>query len=110
MRAVSSSIMAVLVVVALFWGNCYSCPQALLTLAAHQPAHRCCHPTKAPKDCPAPTLHNYVKSATPHGPVLAPLAAVIQPETPVLLLRETAFTTAEYSPPDLLSLNSSFRI
>jgi hypothetical protein len=109
MRAVSSSIMAALVVVALFWGNCYSCPQALLALAAHQPAHRCCHPTKTPKDCPAPTLHNYVKSATPHAPVLAPVAIVIQPEICVVS-REIAFTTADYSPPDLLSLNSSFRI
>lgn len=109
MRAVSSSIMAVLVVVALFWGNCYSCPQALLTLAAHQPAHRCCHPTKAPKDCPAPTLHNYVKSATTHAPVLAPVATVVQPETPVVR-GEIAFSTADYSPPDLLSLNSSLRI
>src|SRR5262249_23613020 len=30
MRTLSSSIMAALVVVALFWGNCFSCPQALL--------------------------------------------------------------------------------
>ena len=111
MRTVSSSIMAALVVIALFWGNCYSCPQAMLALADHQPAHQCCHHTKAPVTCPSPTLHNFVKADS--GPSQAPAAPVvamaIQPVTPAIS-SEFTFVTAEYTPPDLLSLNSSFRI
>src|SRR4051794_13220589 len=46
MRALGTSVMALLVVAALFWGNCFSCPQVLLTASQHG----CCHRTKAPKD------------------------------------------------------------
>ena len=107
MRAVSSSMMAVLVVVALFWGNCFSCPQVMLQAAAHA----CCHPTKAPKDCPSPSLHNYVKSDA--GAVQAPMvstAAVATAAVAPIVMSEGTWLAAEYSPPDLISLHSSFRI
>ena len=107
MRAFSSSIMALLVVAALFWGNCYSCPQALLGATTHQ----CCHPTKAPKDCPSPTLHNYVKSDAAAAPApLGPVATVSVEPAPPVSFSEVSARTAEYTPPDRLSLNSSFRI
>jgi len=38
MRRVSSSLMTALIVAALFWGNCLSCPQMLL--AAATPLHQ----------------------------------------------------------------------
>src|ERR1022692_2996879 len=48
MRPVFNSLMAALVVVALFWGNCFSCPQILLAAQKHS----CCPHGKAdPNDC-----------------------------------------------------------
>ena len=58
-RALYTSAMALLVVAALFWGNCFSCPQVLLS--ADQ--HGCCHRTKVPKpDCKTQGLKNFVKA------------------------------------------------
>ncbi len=76
MRTVCTSVMAVLVVVALFWGNCFSCPQVLLSSAQHG----CCHRTKAHKtDCNNQGLQNFVKAekAAPVSslPVTTALAA-----------------------------------
>ena len=59
MRAFYTSVMALLVVAALFWGNCYSCPQVLLAAASHG----CCHRSKVPKtDCQTQGLRNFVKA------------------------------------------------
>ena len=59
-RAVSNSLLAALVVAALFWGNCLSCPQLLLS--PHNP-HSCCH-RSAPvaRVCTTQVLKHFVKA------------------------------------------------
>jgi hypothetical protein len=108
MRAVSNSVMAALVVAALFWGNCFSCPQVLLSLTSKQPAHGCCHRTKqAPQDCRTQVLQNFVK-ADPMGPAPAlPVVAeaAITPLTGFEWHGEWPPEPEEHAPPDrLLSL------
>jgi hypothetical protein len=102
MRTVSSSIMAALVIAALFWGNCYSCPQALLAAQIH----KCCHRTKAPAaDCQLQNLQHFVKAAT--GDQAAPVVAQFaNPIAPVLLSQrdDSRPVTVQPTPPDLLSL------
>jgi hypothetical protein len=111
MRAISSSIMAALVVVALFWGNCFSCPQALLALTSHQPAHQCCHKTKsAAPGCETQNLQQFVKADvsahTPALPVVAFVSLAAPPDLPVTI----APAVVEYSPPDSLFLQSILRV
>ncbi len=51
--------MAALIIAALFWGNCFSCPQLLL--AAQK--HGCCPHTKSSKtECQTPGLKSFVRS------------------------------------------------
>src|SRR5436305_666303 len=70
MRTVSSSIMAALVMVALFWGNCFSCPEAVLAFVAHHPAHQCCHKSKtSTPGCDTQNLQQFVKT---HAAAQAP--------------------------------------
>jgi hypothetical protein len=66
MRAVFSAAMAVLVVLALLAGNCYSCPQMLLALGTHQTSHGCCPHDKQPKtlECRTQSLRHFVKAET----------------------------------------------
>ena len=55
--------MAALIVVALLWGNCLSCPQMLLTAVTHQPAHSCCHKNKsAGTKCQSQGLQHFLKT------------------------------------------------
>jgi len=69
MRALGTSLMALLIVAALFWGNCFSCPQLLLASS-----HGCCHHSKAPKDdCKTQDLRSFVKAEKS-----APVAIVTQ--------------------------------
>jgi hypothetical protein len=105
--------MAALIVVALFWGNCLSCPQMLLTVAAHQPAHNCCHRTKtAGTSCQSQGLQLFLKA----GPELqTPAAAVVAAVAPAIAVAlpqgaRVAPVEVEHAPPDLLALHSSFRI
>lgn len=111
MRAISSSIMAALVVVALFWGNCFSCPQALLAVTSHQSAHQCCHKTKsAAPGCETQNLQQYVKAdASGHAPSLPVVAFVSLAASPALP-DTIAPTAVEYSPPDSLFLQSTLRV
>jgi hypothetical protein len=105
--------MAALIVAALFWGNCLSCPQVLLTVVAHQPAHSCCHRTKsAGTSCQSQGLQHFLKAGpepqTPGVPVVAavaPVMAVSQPQGAMVTPVEV-----EHAPPDLLALHSVFRI
>src|SRR5215469_16528065 len=62
MRALSKSFAAVIIVAALFWGNCFSCPQLLLTLTAKAP-HGCCK-RSAPvaRTCTTSVLKHFVKA------------------------------------------------
>ena len=104
MRAFSNSLMAALVVMALFWGNCFSCPQILL--AAQK--HGCCpHGKSESKECKTQGLRNFVKA----DPVvkIAPAAVEIvltqaQMATRQLLLTAIAPLPLCFSPPDLLPL------
>lgn len=102
MRAVSNSVMAALVVAALFWGNCFSCPQVLLSLTSKQPAHGCCHRTKqAPQDCRTQVLRSFVK-ADPMGPAPAlPVVAevAINPMPGVEFRQAPIVAPEEHSPP-----------
>ena len=111
MRAVSSSIMAVLVVVALFWGNCFSCPEAVLAFATHQPTHQCCHKTKtAVPGCDTQNLQQFVKTDLgSHVPAMPTVALVTVP-APVVSADAPAPLILESPPPDLLSLHSVYRI
>jgi hypothetical protein len=110
-RKFSSSIMAALVVVALFWGNCFTCPQLLAALQSHQPAHGCCHKNNpVSSDCQSQVLKHFVKAAS--NALAADLPAVaqaVEPTATVLLAAPTA-PAAGPSPPDILSLQSSLRI
>ncbi|HJT86275.1 MAG TPA: hypothetical protein VJ732_00430 [Bryobacteraceae bacterium] len=111
MRALSSAVMAIVVTIALFWGNCFSCPQLLLALHEHQPAHQCCHKTSTtPAGCQLQVLGHFVKADIgAHAPPVAVLARVPAPAAPVFQAAVTV-AAAEYSPPDLLSLHSTLRI
>jgi hypothetical protein len=104
MRAVCNSLMAVLVVVALFWGNCFSCPQILLAAQRHS----CCPHGKAdPGECQTQGLRNFVKAEQTAQIMPASLAApAIADPLPVARLSTPLVVAAppEYTPPDLLPL------
>src|SRR5690348_11913495 len=111
MRTVSSSIMAALVVIALFWGYCFSCPQALLALKTQQPAHQCCHKNKtSAPGCETQNLQQFVKADVGvQTPVIAVLA-VVAPVAAPMVRGELHPLAPSYSPPDLLSLQSILRV
>ena len=104
MRAFCNSLMAALVVVALFWGNCFSCPQILLAAQRH---HCCPHSKSGGNDCQTQGLRNFVKAEqiAQGAPAIvvnhaAPLA--VAPERLNTILAVPA--PPEYTPPDLLPL------
>ena len=106
--------MAALIVVALFWGNCLSCPQMLLAVAAHQPAHNCCHKTKsAGATCQSQGLQHFLKA----GPEVRTAAVAVAPAVATAIAAAAlpqgaavAPLEVEHAPPDLIALHSSFRI
>jgi hypothetical protein len=115
MRKVSNTAMATLIVVALFWGNCFSCPQVLLTSKSHQTAHGCCHRTKqTTEDCQTQVLRHFVKADVgSRPPATVMVAGVVIPEFTVGVPQRpdwASFIPVGHAPPDLLSLHSSFRI
>ena len=88
MRAFCTSLMALLVTAALFWGNCYSCPQVLLAASAHS----CCHRTNAPKtECQTQSMRSFVK-AEKSSPVS------VMPVTVATVAPEPRFAAAAFSP------------
>jgi hypothetical protein len=104
--------MAVLVVAALFWGNCLSCPQMLLA----RNSHGCCKRSQKSgiptKDCQQ-HLHQFVKSDDAGQQQVSPVVAVAAPlAAPEALVAVEASTPAEivYSPPPKFLLDSSLRI
>ena len=63
--------MALLIIAALFWGNCFSCPQLLVAQK-----HGCCPHTKSAKtECQTQGLKNFVK-AEKSAPAAITVAAV----------------------------------
>ena len=119
MRVVSSSFLSVLVLAALLWGNCLSCPQLLLSLGANAPAHSCCkHPGKKPvttrDGCQSQGLKHFVKADSAQK-IQPPAAQPVQlpAAEPVLAapsFRPDAGVAFLHSPPDLQLLHSTFRI
>ena len=78
MRAICNSLLAILALAALLWGNCFSCPQLLFNFSAHAPSHGCCkHPGSRPvssgAECPSLALKHFVK--TDPGPQAQPQVA-----------------------------------
>ena len=105
--------MAALIVAALFWGNCLSCPQMLLTVVAHQPAHSCCHRSKsAGTSCQSQGLQHFLKAGPELQTPAVAVAAAVAPATAVSPPQgaKVAPVEVEHAPPDLLSLHSVFRI
>jgi hypothetical protein len=96
--------MAALVVVALFWGNCFSCPQILLAAQKHS----CCPHGKAdPGQCKTQGLRNFVKAekAAPIVPAVVETALIAAPLTMARLSAPFLVPASpELTPPDLLSL------
>jgi len=115
MRVISNSLMTALVVIALFWGNCLSCPEVLLASSAGQPAHGCCHRSHqpAPKTtCQSQALQHFVQAAKADTPVTVVAVTIQTPADQPLPLQAAAnlASAPEATPPDLVSLNSSLRI
>jgi hypothetical protein len=104
MRAVFNSFMAALVVVALFWGNCFSCPQILLAAQKH---HCCPHGKSNASECKTQGLRSFVKAEKAAPTVPAPVTAAIiapPPTTPRLSATLVFPAPPKYTPPDLLPL------
>jgi hypothetical protein len=96
MRTVSSSIMTVLVVVALFWGNCFSCPQFLQLTQ-----HGCCHRSKtASTICNTQSLRHFVKADAHLAPPALPVVAETRQQTPAFLpLSKPEPSRIDHAPP-----------
>jgi hypothetical protein len=105
MRAISNTFLAALIVAALFWGNCLSCPQMLLAFAHHAPSHGCCKHKTAKPECTSQKLRNFIK--TDPGSVAPPQSAVA-PAVPALAAMplETGVSPLPeiFSPPDIHSV------
>jgi hypothetical protein len=115
MRAISSSFMATLLLVALFWGNCFSCPQMMLSRAAMK-SHACCKRGQKPMPnaCSSQGMKHFVKAES--AATVAPVPATAPVETdaavaaPVWRAVESVPVETNHAPPDLLALHSSLRI
>jgi hypothetical protein len=111
MRAFFNSVLAALIVAALFWGNCFSCPQLLLALAQKAP-HGCCN-RSAPVTaaCTTDVLKHFVKAdpVAVAAPVAAPAEESVFVPAPVVRDFSIAFENP-HSPPDLLTVTSQLRI
>jgi hypothetical protein len=101
MRTFCNSVLAALIITALFWGNCFSCPQILLAAR-----HSCCHKTKQTSPgCQTQVLKQFVK-AEADSPAPPVVAAILPAQMPVatddFYLPPAA--PPEYTPPDIFSL------
>jgi hypothetical protein len=112
MRRVSNILMAALIVSALFFGNCLSCPQMMLAMAGHQPAHSCCHHSTPRIDCHSPVLSHFVKAQSYAASRLAVsgVAPAIAAITVVARPAVASWRAADVAPPGLLSLRSPLRV
>ena len=110
--------MAALVIVALFWGNCFSCPQILLSLKTHNLVHQCCKRGQKPvtTNCQNQGMQHFLKTDTVkvEQAAAAPVSGAV-PEGALVVVELPRFApavveVATHASPDLLSLHSSFRI
>ena len=102
MRTFHTSVMALLIIAALFWGNCFSCPQLLL--AAQK--HGCCPHSKSGKtECQTQGLKNFVQAEKSAPAVVTATVLMDLPSpasefaAPLLAPRLT-----DHAPPDTLPL------
>jgi hypothetical protein len=104
---------AALMVVALFWGNCLSCPQMLLSAAARKSAHGCCKRTKAGvcQECQK-NLQQFEPSGGTTTPAVAvPVALADDSTAPAAAVAIASdVSEAAHAPPGRLALLSSLRI
>lgn len=110
MRKAFIGAMVVLVVVALFAGNCLSCPQMLL--ASQQPAHSCCHkPQPTSARCQTQGMQHFVK-ADVSAPSVPLVAELVELPAPVFFAPEwiSSPLPAADSSPGPLTLTFSLRI
>jgi hypothetical protein len=112
MRVISIAA-AVLAVIALFFGNCLTCPQMA---ASHNCCHgnqRCHHNQPVTQVCQAPALNHFVK-VDKVGSSVTPSVVSLTAETVerlgVAAPGDAAIAVPDYAPPDLISLHSSLRI
>ncbi len=99
-KALSNSVMALLLLAALFWGNCLSCPEARM------PAHQCCHHSKpAPVHCQTQVMRHFVKAGT-EIPVVLPSVSVVDTCIPAAVSQTTVLsvTTEDHAPPGASAL------
>jgi hypothetical protein len=113
MRQATNIFMATLIVAALFFGNCLSCPQVIMASASLQPGHGCCHHRSAKFDCHSQALSHFVKA--PGGnvtPMFASLGVAPALAAPTVLARPVIAPAraADVAPPGLLSLHSPLRV
>lgn len=102
--------MTALMVVALFWGNCLSCPQLLTEASAHNCCHHKNHQPAAKVDCQSQSLQHFVQTDKSEAPAPALLATVVTiPAVPLQSSTERPAAPTP-TPPDLISLNSTLRI
>ena len=108
MRPASNILMATLIVAALLFGNCLSCPQMMMAVASHQPGHGCCHrPSPAKFDCHSQALSHFVKA---QGASLTPMFASLGVAPALARPAVAPWLAADVPPPDLLSLHSLLRV
>src|SRR4051794_21170013 len=107
MRRFSNTVLAALIVAALFWGNCLSCPQLLLSYA-QKASHGCCKRSgPVARTCTTDALKHFVKAD--RMAVTAPAAAPVEELAYVLapVAHHFSITAEEFhSPPNLLELTS----
>src|SRR5580765_2687780 len=103
MRAAFNSLMVALVVTALFWGNCFSCPQLLLAAQKH---HCCPHGKTDPTECKTQGLRTFVKAEQPAQLAPPAVVAALRPRLPAMPLSPPAAVPAPviYTPPNMLPL------
>jgi hypothetical protein len=107
MKSFSNSVLAALIVAALFWGNCFSCPQLLLSLAQKAP-HGCCKRSAPVKTtCTTTVLKHFVKAdpVAVTAPAAAPAAVTAFVPAPAAS-GFPVLSNVVHSPPDLLELTS----
>ena len=108
MRTFSTSLMVLLVVAALFFGNCFSCPQMLLAGLSHQPQHNCCPgPQPVSASCHAQGMQHFVKADGGAQPVILRVAAELIEAPASIALPNAPFIVpapAEHAPPGIVSL------
>ena len=112
MQRVSNLVMATLIVAALFFGNCLSCPQMLLAMAGQHPGHGCCHHPAPRVECHSQSLSHFLKAQVQAAPALVASGVVRTIGTAAMPAPSVIapLRAADVPPPDLLSRHSLLRV